>query len=218
MLKLLTQLRDVAVVGCVNDEGFVGEGGEFGGDAAFVLVEIGEDQQATVGQGLLPFRRRALGQGARGADDDGLLSAQEDAQTLFFHRGMKTADDATTGITAAGGLIVAAEDGITGTAGGTEKRGFGQREQVQIAEDGQFWRGVRAQTPAQARGIFRCNCFNLMNIHKRQKIWFATSAKMPIIILMLLETVAGKSCTLVCSESRPRALRGASLLRRLRSQ
>ena len=61
---------------------FIGEGG---GHAAFALGEAGEDEQAFVGQGFIPIGWDALGQGAGGADDDGLRAAQEDLQTFLFH-------------------------------------------------------------------------------------------------------------------------------------
>jgi hypothetical protein len=48
--------------------------------------EAGQEQQAAIGQWLFPFWRHTLGQGAGGANDDGLRAAQKDAQALFLDR------------------------------------------------------------------------------------------------------------------------------------
>ena len=65
---------------------------------------------------------------------------------------METSDDAAPGVAPLGGLIVGAENGIAGTAGGAEQRGLGQGEQAKVAAGGQFGRGVLAQALVQARG------------------------------------------------------------------
>src|SRR5450759_1132704 len=77
---------------------------------------------------------------------------------------MEAADDTAPSVAPLGGLVVGREDDVTGAASRAEQRGFGQGEQVAVAEGGQYWRRVRAQALDQARGIFRCNCFNLMDI------------------------------------------------------
>ena len=112
-------------IGQGGDE-FVASGGKSGGDAVLSGGETGKNQEAVISQWFLPVGWEAhIFKTSRGADDDGLASAQEDAQTFFFHWGMKTADDAATGIAPAGGLVVGAENGISRAAGGAEERGLG---------------------------------------------------------------------------------------------
>jgi len=128
----------------VGEPGFIGEGGdefvaaagEVGGDAGFGFGEGGEEEQASGIEGGLPFGRDALGQRSRGAEDDGLRAAQEDAETFLFHRRMEAADDAPARITPVRGLVVVPQDGAAGTAGGAEERGLGQREPGEISESG----------------------------------------------------------------------------------
>ena len=65
-----------------GDEGITADG-KIGGYALFRGSEAGEDEEAPLGERGASFRRDALGQGARRAEDDGLGTAQQDAQALF---------------------------------------------------------------------------------------------------------------------------------------
>ena len=145
-------MRGKNLVGQGGDK-FVAAGGEVGGDAAFGLGEDGEDQQAAVGERLFPVRGDAFRQAPGGTDDDGWLAAQEDAKTLLLDRGMEAADDAVTAAAPLGGPVVGAEDDAAGAPGGAEQGRHGLREQLQVTESGQLWRGVGAQTLAQAGRI-----------------------------------------------------------------
>jgi hypothetical protein len=140
--NFLRQALHLAAGSNVREPNFIGERGDKfvpargkgASDAMLVSAETRENQESAIGQRFFPIRCEThFFQTACGANDDGLTAAQENAETFFFHRGMKTADDAATGITPAGGLVVGGEDGLAGTTGGTKKRGFWQREQVEIA-------------------------------------------------------------------------------------
>ena len=144
-------VREPDFIGERGDE-FVPARGQGAGDAMFVSGDAGQDQQPAIGQRFLPVRREThFFQTAGGTDDDGLVAAQENAETFFFHRRMKTADNAATGIAPAGGLVVGGEDGLAGATGGTKQRSLGQCEQVEIAQSGQ----LRPRAGGQTRGIRR---------------------------------------------------------------
>src|SRR6266404_4945072 len=64
---------------------------------------------------------------------------------------MESADDAAPGVAPLGGLVVRGKDYFTRTTGGTEQRGFGQGEQVEVAEGGQLGGRSVAQPLTQAR-------------------------------------------------------------------
>src|SRR5580658_6294230 len=82
-------------------------GGEGGGDAAIAFCETGNNQETVVGEWLLPVGRKAHVLKVAGrTDNDWLASAQKNAETLVFHRRMKTADDAATGIAPTCGFVV----------------------------------------------------------------------------------------------------------------
>jgi hypothetical protein len=119
---------------CQSGDELVAAGGKGGGDTAVASGETGENQETTVGERLLPVGRKAhVLKTAGGTDNDGLASAQKDAETFLFHRRMKTADNAAPIVAPLGGLVVSAQDGIARTAGRAKKPGFLQREQIQIA-------------------------------------------------------------------------------------
>ena len=72
-------------IGQGGDE-FVSAGGKCGGDAILCGGETGENQKTAISQRFLPVGREAhIFKTAGGANDNGLLSAQKDAQTFFFH-------------------------------------------------------------------------------------------------------------------------------------
>ena len=100
---------------------FVPAGGKGAGDAMLAPAEAGQNQKPAIGQRFLPVRCEThFFQTAGSTNDDGLTAAQENAETFFFHRRMKTADDAATSIAPAGGLVVGGEDGVAGATGGTK--------------------------------------------------------------------------------------------------
>ena len=76
-------MGDEHLIGQGGDE-FIAPRGKFGGDTVRCGGERGQDQQAPGSQGLFPIRWHALGQGAGGANDNGLRAAQEDAQTFLL--------------------------------------------------------------------------------------------------------------------------------------
>ena len=115
--------RDVSKPDFIRQSGdeLVAAGGEGGGDTMVASGETGENQETAISQRFLPIgREEHFFQTACGTNDDGLTAAQENAETFFFHRRMKTADDAPTGITPTGGLVVGGEDGVAGATGGTK--------------------------------------------------------------------------------------------------
>jgi hypothetical protein len=81
--------------------------GETCGNAAVMFGKTGENQETTVGERLLPGGQKAhiLKTSGR-TDNNGLASAQKDAETLHFHRRMKTTDDAPANIAPPGNLVV----------------------------------------------------------------------------------------------------------------
>ena len=92
---------------CQSGDELVAAGGKGGGDTAVASGETGENQETTVGERLLPVGRKAhVLKTAGGTDNDGLASAQKDAETLHFHRRMKTTDDAPANIAPPGNLVV----------------------------------------------------------------------------------------------------------------
>ena len=100
---------------------FVPAGGKGAGDAMLVPAEAGQNQKPAIGQRFLPVRCEThFFQTAGRTNDDGLTAAQENAETFFFHRRMKTADDAAPGIAPACGLVVGGDDGVAGATGGTK--------------------------------------------------------------------------------------------------
>jgi hypothetical protein len=110
---------------CERSDKFIPAGGKGAGDAMLVPAEAGQNQKPAIGQRFLPVSWEThFFQTAGGTYNDGLATTQEDAETFLFHRRMKTADDAATGIAPAGGLVVGGEDGLAGATGGTKKRGF----------------------------------------------------------------------------------------------
>ena len=123
---------------------------------------------------------------------------------------MEAADDAASGVTPLGGLIVGREDDFAGAAGRAEQRGLGHRQQIQIAEGGEMGSGIWAKPLAQAWIIFHRNRFNWLNIRSHRKIRFATLTKTPFTVFDAAGNGSRNSCTLVCSESKPRARRGVS--------
>ena len=140
---------EIDFVGEGRDEG-VAAGGEFGGHALFGGGEGGENQQASGGERGAPVFGEALREGARGAEDDGWRAAQEDAQAFLLHGRMEAADDAAARVASMDGLVVGAEDGRAGAAGGAEEPGLRQGKQIQIAE-GIEWAGRGGtQTLAQS--------------------------------------------------------------------
>ena len=100
--KVVGKAFGLATGSDVGEADFVGEGsdqsvaagGEFGGDALFGGGETGEEEQASGIEGGLPVGWDAFGHGSRGAEDDGLPAAQEDAETFLLHGRMEAADDA----------------------------------------------------------------------------------------------------------------------------
>jgi len=143
--NFLYQTLHLAAGRYVGEPDFIGQsrdeliafGGEGGGDAAFASCEAGKNQETVIGERLLPVWRKAHVLKAAGrTDNDWLASAQKDAETLVFHRRMKTADDTATDIAPTCGFVVSSEDGVAGATGGTKERGFRQCEQVQITESG----------------------------------------------------------------------------------
>src|ERR1039458_2836843 len=106
---------------CERSDKFVPAGGKGAGDAMLVPAEAGQNQKPAIGQRFLPVRCEThFFQTSGSTNDDGLTAAQENAETFFFHRRMKTADDAATSIAPAGGLVVGGEDGVAGATGGTK--------------------------------------------------------------------------------------------------
>ena len=84
------------------------------------------------------------GMARAGADDNGGVAAQEDAEAFLFNGGMEAADDAVTGVAPLGGLVVGAENHAAGASGGAEQRRDGLGQKVQVAESCQLRRGVGA--------------------------------------------------------------------------
>ena len=132
-------------IGERGDE-LVAAGGEVGGDARDCGREAGEEQHPAAGDGDGLLGGQSLRQAARGAQDDRGIATQEDAEAFLLHRRMEAADDAAAFVAPTGGLVVGAEDGVAGAAGGAEERGLGQGEQFKVAEGVEFSRGGRAQT------------------------------------------------------------------------
>ncbi len=123
---------------CQSGDELVAAGGEGGGDTMVASGETGENQETTVGERLLPIGRKAhVLQTAGGTDNDGLTSAQKDAETFLLHRRMKTADNAMPFVAPFGSLIIGGEYDFAGATGGTEHRGFGESEQVKVAASDQ---------------------------------------------------------------------------------
>ena len=85
----------------------VSAGGETCGDTAVAFGETGENQKTAVGERLLPVGRKAHFLEAAGrTDNDGLRSAQKDAETFLFYGRMEAADDAAASFAPPDNLVV----------------------------------------------------------------------------------------------------------------
>ena len=86
-------MDDGVALGESEDEAGAGFGG-FAGRAADGGVKKGNEEQFAAPEFGLPVHGELKGiESAGGADDDGLRTAQEDAQAFLFHQGVKAADD-----------------------------------------------------------------------------------------------------------------------------
>ena len=124
-----------------------------------VSAETGKNQESAIGQRFFPIHcETQFFQSAGGTDDDGLASAQKNAETFFFHRRMKTADDAATSIAPAGGLSPSAC--CCARTGRTDNRNR-TRTVLNRAKGNRFMQGSSSTTVCVPGARRRCTPTNI---------------------------------------------------------
>ena len=106
------------------------------------VVEGRDQQQAALGQRVLPGGLGPHAADAAGrADDDRLITAQQDVQAVLLNGGVEAADQGNTGVTQGLRGVVGLEDQVAGTAAGAEEGGQRLVEQGGVTLDASLTRG-----------------------------------------------------------------------------
>ena len=151
----------------VGDKNFAGERGDkavalVGGiliRAADGVRKLRQQKQSAFLERLAELWRHSFGQSARGADDDGVRTPQQDAETLPLHRGMKPADDCHSRSAQFLCEVVGLQDKITGTFNRAEQRQRLLLQDVEIAQGGDcLWR-VLAEMSGKLGRVARIGSF-----------------------------------------------------------